>query len=146
LQDHGGVEQFRQILNSDVSSSISNHITKGFDIENDGSYKSKYIHGYRLDLLSSLIREYQSLNLPSNEERKNIEIQCSKLISALKESAAAEVLIGDWALHNLIYSPQDDCIFNIDLEGFITYNPLPEWANLDQILKWIEEFMVLLES
>ena len=146
LQDHGGVEQFRQILNSDVSSSISNHITKGFDIENDGSYKSKYIHGYRLDLLSSLIREYQSLNLPSKEERKNIEIQCSKLISALKESAAAEVLIGDWALHNLIYSPQDDCIFNIDLEGFITYNPLPEWANLDQILKWIEEFMVLLES
>tara|TARA_B110000467_G_scaffold72749_1_gene66010 strand:+ start:171 stop:1277 length:1107 start_codon:yes stop_codon:yes gene_type:complete len=146
LHAHGGVERFRQILDTISTGQISNHVAKGFGIETDGSYKSKYIHGYRLDLLSSLLREYPSLNLPSEEDRESIRLQCQRLTLALKEADAAGELIGDWALHNLIYSPQENCIFNIDLEGFITYNPLPEWANLEQILHWIEEFLILFES
>lgn len=146
LHAHGGVERFRQILNSNSKTEISNHVAKGFDIENDGSYKSEYIHGYRLDLLSSLMSEYPSLNIPSNEERENIKVQCERLISALEKADAVGELIGDWALHNLIYSPQKNCIFNIDLEGFITYNPLPEWAGLGQIRTWIEKFLIQLES
>jgi hypothetical protein len=73
-------------------------------------------------------------------------VQCERLILALKEADSAGELSGDWALHNLIYSPQENCIFNIDLEGFITYNPLPEWADLGQILTWIENFLIQLES
>ena len=146
LQAHGGVDRFRQILKSHSNTQISNHVAKGFEIENDGSYKSKYIHGYRLDLLSSVMNEYPSLNLPSYEERADIKVQCERLILALKETDSAGELSGDWALHNLIYSPQEDCIFNIDLEGFITYNPLPEWTDLGQILTWIENFLKHLES
>ena len=145
LKHHGGVERFRQILASHSKIKISNHIVKGFGIENDGSYKSKYIQGYRLDLLASVMKDFPSLQLPSNEERENIKIQCEQLILALKEADSAGEFIGDWALHNLIYSPQENCIFNIDLEGFITYNPLPEWANLDHIFIWIKEFVILLE-
>ncbi|MDA8832857.1 hypothetical protein N9N12_01435 [Candidatus Poseidoniales archaeon] len=146
LRAHGGVDRFRQILKSHTKTQISNHVAKGFEIENDGSYKSKYIHGYRLDLLSSVMNEYPSLNLPSYEERADIKVQCERLILALKEADSAGKLSGDWALHNLIYSPQENCIFNIDLEGFITYNPLPEWADLGQILTWIENFLRQLEA
>lgn len=146
LQAHGGVDRFRQILESHSKTQISNHVAKGFEIENDGSYKSKYIHGYRLDILSSVMNEYPSLNLPSYEERADIKVQCEQLILALKEADSAGELSGDWALHNLIYSPKENCIFNIDLEGFITYNPLPEWAGLGQILTWIGNFLIQLES
>ena len=146
LQAHGGVDRFRQILESHSKTQISNHVAKGFEIENDGSYKSKYIHGYRLDILSSVMNEYPSLNLPSYEERADIKVQCERLILALKDADSARELSGDWALHNLIYSPKENCIFNIDLEGFITYNPLPEWAGLEQILTWIENFLIQLES
>jgi|TARA_B110000211_G_C14021051_1_gene527700 hypothetical protein len=144
LHAHGGVERFRQILDTISTSQISNHVAKGFGIENNGSYKSKYIHGYRLDLLASVMKEYPSLHLPSNIERGDIKIQCERLILALKEEDSAGELTGDWALHNLIYSPTENCIFNIDLEGFITYNPLPKWASLDKIIDWIEELLSLL--
>lgn len=146
FQAHGGVVRFRQILKNLSNKRISRHIAKGFGIENDGSYKSKYIQGYRLDLLASIMEEYPSLQLPSHEERDKIKIQCEQLMLALKETNSAGELLGDWALHNLIYSPLEDCIFNIDLEGFITYNPLPEWAGLEQIHTWIENFMIQLES
>jgi hypothetical protein len=125
---------------------FSNHLAKGFDIESDGSYKSKYIHGYRLDVLASVMSESPSLHLPSNEERKNIKIQCERLIIALIKADTAGEFIGDWALHNLIYSPTENCIFNIDLEGFITYNPLPKWTDLEQIIGWIEGFLILLKT
>jgi len=146
LRAHGGVERFRQILDTVSTSKFSNHVAKGFAIENNGSYKSKYIHGYRLDLLTSIMKEYPSLRLPSNEEREEIKIQCERLILALKEADSVGGLIGDWALHNLIYSDKENCIFNIDLEGFITYNPLPKWADLDQIIEWIEELLSLLRT
>lgn len=146
LQAHGGIDRFRQILKSHSKTQISNHVAKGFEIENDGSYKSKYIHGYRLDLLSIVMNEYPSLNFPPMDERADIKVQCERLILALKDAESAGELSGDWALHNLIYSPQENCIFNIDLEGFITYNPLPEWAGLGQILTWIENFLIQLES
>lgn len=87
----------------------------------------------------------QTVN-PSNEERGDIKIQCERLILELKEEYSAGELIGDQALHNLIYSPTENCIFNIDIEVFITYNPLPKWVDLDQIIDWIEELLILLET
>ena len=145
LLEHGGIESFREMLNHDsFSGKINKHIVKGFELENDGSYKSEYIHGYRLDLLAAMMDEYPSLNLPLMEERKNIKTQCEKLLVALREADSNRELTGDWALHNLIYSPTKNCIFNIDLEGFITYKPLPEWANLRHISNWIEELLTRL--
>lgn len=76
-----------------------------------------------------------------NVELDKIRLQSIKLIADLTKADADNELIGDWALHNLIYSPDDDIIYNIDLEGFMTYDPLPEWANLGKIKDWFDSII-----
>ena len=143
LEKPGKVERFSKILNgTQFSSKIINHIVKGFDLEHDGSYKSNYIEGYRLDLAVMLPDKYPSLNLPSKLVLEKITQQRDILLDALLDAEIKGELCGDWALHNLIYSTIDDKIYNIDLEGFMTYDPLPEWANLTEINNWINELIV----
>jgi len=138
LEKPGKVERFSKILNgTQFSSKIINHIVKGFDFEHDGSYKSNYIEGYRLDLAVMLPDKYPSLNLPSKLVLEKITQQRDILLDALLDAEIKGELCGDWALHNLIYSTIDDKIYNIDLEGFMTYDPFPEWANLEKITKWL---------
>ena len=130
LEDVDKFLLFERILSNDFfDGAIKKHIVCGFELEKDGSYKSKFIEGYRLDLLAN---ESPPVNI-----QKKILDQCKILIDALDETDRQGNLCGDWALHNLIYSVTDDCIFNVDLEGFVTYNPLPEWANMEHIRKWL---------
>lgn len=139
LKSSGKMERFSKILNGELfSSQMKKHIVKGFDIESNGSYKSKLIKGYRLDLILMLMKKYPSLNLPSKLELEKITKQCNVLIESLFDAQSKDELCGDWALHNLIYSTNDEIIYNIDLEGFMTYDPLPEWANLEKIVSWID--------
>ena len=134
------MKRFSKILNGkQFYSQINNHIVKGFDEEPNGSYKSNYIEGYRLDLIIVIMENYSSSNLLSKLELGKITQQCEILLEALQDAESKGELCGDWALHNLIYSTNDGKIYNIDLEGFMTYDPLPEWANLTKIAKWIEE-------
>ena len=86
-----------------------------------------------------IINKFPSLNLLSNKELEKITQQCEILLDALQDADLKGELCGDWALHNLIYSHNDDIIYNIDLEGFMTYDPLPEWANLTEITTWLEK-------
>ena len=140
LEKTGKIERFTKILNGTLfSSRINNHIVKGFDLESNGSYKSNFIKGYRLDLLCLLTSKYPSFNLPSKLEMNKVIQQSNILLEALQNEDEKGELCGDWALHNLIYSISDDKIYNIDLEGFITYYPLPEWANLEKITLWIDK-------
>jgi hypothetical protein len=139
LTDYGSRERFCKIMTSELfTTSINNHIVRGFELEANGSYKSTYIQGYRLDLVMMLRDEYPSLNLPSEFELNNIIQQCDILLRGLREADADGELCGDWALHNLVYSIKDDVIYNVDLEGFMTYDPLPEWANLEKISQWLQ--------
>jgi hypothetical protein len=139
LEKPGKMKRFSKILNGkQFSSQISNHIAKGFDEEPNGSYKSNYIEGYRLDLIIAFMEKYPSLNLLSKLELGKIKQQCEILLEALQDAESKGELCGDWALHNLIYSTKDDKIYNIDLEGFMTYDPLPDWANLPKITQWIQ--------
>lgn len=78
---------------------------------------------------------------PMKIDFDNIKTQVNKLIADLTIADSNGKLIGDWALHNLIYSPSDDRIYNIDLEGFMTYNPIPEWANLNKIKLWLNQII-----
>ena len=144
LEKPGKMERFSNILNgTQFSSKIINHIVKGFDLEPDGSYKSNYIEGYRLDLAIMLPDKYPSLNLPSKLELEKITQQREVLLDALQDAEIKGELCGDWALHNLIYSTNDDKIYNIDLEGFLTYDPLPEWAGFDKIRDWFNNIINL---
>jgi len=124
------LESFKKILNGEAFEIfMQKHICNGFELEKDGSYKSNYIQGYRLDLL-------QSYTI-SDEVLQTISKQCEILINALEIADVQNKLFGDWALHNLIFSFENKCIINVDLEGFLTYNPLPDWANLEVIKTWI---------
>ena len=144
LEKPGKMERFSKILSGkQFSSQINNHIVKGFDEEPNGSYKSNYIEGYRLDLIIVLMEKYPSLNLLSKLELEKITQQCEILLDALQDAELKGELCGDWALHNLIYSPNDDIIYNIDLEGFMTYDPLPEWAGFDKIRDWFNNIINL---
>jgi len=140
LEKPGKMERFSKILSGkQFSSQINNHIVKGFDEEPNGSYKSNYIEGYRLDLVTMIINKFPSLNLLTKAELEKITQQCEILLGALQDAESKGELCGDWALHNLIYSPNDNTIYNIDFEGFMTYDPLPEWANLTEITTWLEK-------
>lgn len=138
LEKPGKLERFAKILKGELfCSQINNHIVKGFDLESNGSYKSEYVEGYRLDLLSIIINKFPSLNLISSSKLEKLIQQCKILIEALQDAELRGELCGDWALHNLVYSISYEKIFNIDLEGFMTYDPIPEWANLTKIIQWI---------
>jgi hypothetical protein len=108
---------------------------KGYDVEDDGSYKCKIIHGYRLDRIANL-------NLKNNEIIK-IRIAILKLKSILNKNV--NKLSGDWALHNLIYSINDDKIYNVDLEGFFSYPVVPHWGNINFINKWLDDCLKKIE-
>jgi len=131
FQDMDKRNLFLGILNgTGIPFSIRVHVVNGFDFEDDGSYKSSFVHGYRLDLLES----YEL----SNEALKEIIAETKVLLRNLNIANENGELIGDWALHNLVYSLSEKKIINVDLEGFIIYNPIPTWANMDVILEWIK--------
>jgi len=107
-----------------------NHTIPVFDIERNGSYKSKYINGYRIDKLNKNIN-------------KKLLKKIIKQINILKRDLYnnQNLLSGDWALHNLIYSIEDDKIYNIDIEGFYTYQKIPEWISIDMFNYAIDDLL-----
>lgn len=117
------------IQNSYKKNSLKNYIIEGFDVERDGSYKCKFIEGIRLDKIPD--------NLNTNQK--------NKLISLLKEFLndlnKSQNLSGDWGLHNIIYDINDNRLYNIDLEGFFSYQKLPGWGSLNKVNKWINEII-----
>ena len=129
LQNKVKKDDFEDILSGEgIIEDLRPNVVKGFDLETDGSHKSEFIHGYRLDLIS----DYEL----SESIFFKILDECKKLLQKLEFAASEENLFGDWALHNLVFSLKYGCIMNVDLEGFVTYNPLPEWANYDVISNW----------
>ena len=110
---------------------LQEHIVKGFDIEADGSYKSVYVHGYRLDLLSERA-------VPPSQKSKII-FEINSLAKKLIQANNAGDLFGDWALHNLIFCLELERIVNVDLEGFVTYSPLPTWVDISEIVQSLRE-------
>jgi hypothetical protein len=117
---------------------IRDHISNGFDLESDGSHKMKFLHGYRLDL----IRTYK---IDTSTARLIIE-QCEILLDKLEVVNENGIFFGDWATHNLVYSFEYGTIFNIDLEGFLTYNPVPKWADFKVCETWLKDVMSQLEG
>ena len=130
---------FENILSGDCfSPPMKNHVCRGFDLEEDGSHKMKFLHGFRLDLLDT----YSLDKVESTEIRE----QCRILLDNLSEANDKKVFFGDWAMHNLIYCLSEKSIYNVDLEGFITYRPIPEWADFPIVASWLSDTMNQLES
>ena len=133
---------------------IGKHIIKGYDVEQDGSYKSPHIEGYRLDqvlthnalskrtinerkLFHFMHKEIQTLEGFNDIISQKIKIQTKILLENINKYSKENILGGDWALHNLIYSVKDDIIYNVDLEGFFSYQTLPDFGNIHKINEWL---------
>mgnify|MGYP001164002682 FL=1 len=130
---------FENILNGDFFvSSMKHHICRGYDLESDGSHKMEFLHGFRLDML-----ETYSLN---SLIATQIKEQCKILIDNLSKANEKNDFFGDWAMHNLVYCLSKKSILNIDLEGFITYRPIPKWADFSIVESWLNETMNQLQS
>lgn len=119
-------------------SPMRKHICQGFELEKDGSYKMQFLHGYRLDLLDTYSLDHISAG--------QILHQCEILLKDLAQSNENGDFFGDWAMHNLVYSLELKSILNIDLEGFLTYHPVPEWADFGVVEGWIKDTISHLQS
>jgi hypothetical protein len=126
------------ILNTHNDTILGRYTIKGFDIEDDGAYKCKYIHGYRLDRLQECKIIIEDALL-----RNKISERIFELNRILIENS--DYMIGDWVLHNLVYSIDEDTIYNIDLEGFYTYQTLPQWGTIDKISKYLDNVLDVLQ-
>jgi len=118
-----------------------NHTVPIYDIERDGSHKSIYIDGYRLDRIAN------NLNLIKNKKKRlEYAFLVKKATIKLKKSINenSNKIKGDWALHNLIYSTKYNKIYNIDVEGFYTYQKLPHWGNINHINSWLDSVIKIL--
>ena len=72
---------------------------------------------------------------------KKIKIQIKTLQKNLNKYNELNILGGDWALHNLLYSIKDNIIYNVDLEGFFSYQTLTNFGNIDKINKWLNNII-----
>ena len=127
------LNRFKKVLDGSIFEPVlQQHIPNGFELETDGSYKSKFMHGFRLDM----IHTYEIIE----EVSQMILEQCELLIQNLALIDSQNDLFGDWALHNLVFSLEYQCIMNVDLEGFLTYDPLPNWADFKVVETWLNQF------
>lgn len=126
---------FSKILDCSVfPNELKPHVCIGYDLEEDGSYKSEFLHGFRLDLLKDYSLDASLVAA--------IKEQCTVLLSQMAVVNSKNQLIGDWALHNLVFSLKYKRIINIDLEGFLSYDPLPEWADYKTIEGWLNNIEI----
>jgi len=118
------------LLNINDNQYIGEYTIKCFDIESDGSHKCDYIEGYRLDKICN-----GEITINDQEIINNMISKIDELMKCLNQNC--KNIGGDWALHNLIYSVEENKIYNVDIEGFYTYYVLPWWANIDKINEFL---------
>lgn len=120
------------IQNSYKKNSLKKYIIEGFDVERDGSYKCKFIDGFRLD------KNPDNLDSLQKEKLNNL------LKRFLEDLNNLDKVSGDWALHNIIYDSNNNKLYNIDLEGFFSfqeYKQLYGWGDLKSINNWINNLI-----
>ena len=123
-----GFDVYKNIIKNSYKTDYNNTV-RGFNVKRNSGYSSLYVDGYRLDKVNK-------------ETDKDILLKIKKAVKKLKKNLDdnKKNLTGDWDLHNLVYSIEDDKIYNIDIEGFFTYkknNKTIKIMNrkLDKILK-----------
>lgn len=139
LKSPHNFEHLQKVLDGTIfCQGVRKHVCNGFDLELDGSHKMKFLHGFRLDSVSTYSIESSLCKLFLDE--------CKVLIQQLSKADEGGNFFGDWAMHNLVFSFELKRVINIDLEGFLTYHPLPKWANFSVVEKWLNEVIEQLHS
>lgn len=96
---------------------IGPHIVSGTVTSSRGDYCSPYIKGLTLADMDSLLH----LSL---RNRFHLTVSITELSLALaKFHKTHSYMMGDWAMHNIVYDSEKHNLKNVDLEGFYTYGP-----------------------
>lgn len=94
------------------------HTAEVYEIRRDGGYISEYIEGVNL---AEILVDHLKGRAEHQYDPADIIGAIENLITDMEEYVKQHGhLIGDWPLHNLIYSQERKCIFNVDSEGFFT--------------------------
>lgn len=111
-----------QISNASRLPHIGKHILTPIHIRKDGGYVSPFVKGISLAEVQRRILMGDHKTLAQGNYATDLDVAIGELMSSLRVFSSMErELTGDWALHNLVFSFQDKCIYNVDLEGFFTY-------------------------
>jgi len=103
---------------------IGKYSIDAIKIEENGSYYSKYF--------KNSIRLFDCNKFTNKDIWKDICIKLEELVIDLRKyNNKYGTLIGDWALHNIIYDLDTKKLYNIDLEGFYTYPKIHNNGNCD---------------
>lgn len=123
---------------------MGKHFPVVHEVHRDGGYESDFIVGVNLNEIRDATR--RNLQLPDKVEPKKIIAAIEELLQHLQQSAAANGrLTGDWAPHNLIYQPEKNIIYNVDLEGMILYDPDRIEAKMEYIEAELSSIVTALE-
>lgn len=134
---------YRYILtNMNLDKKLGNYVVNVYVVEEDGSYYTNYIN--------NTIRLFDIKNdtFLDNDTLIKIKNKMMELKNTLINVATNDIVCGDWALHNLLYSYDDDKIYNIDMEGFYTYPYVHNnsCCNLNDITKRFDNFIKIIDG
>jgi hypothetical protein len=118
-------EQYQAILKQiRLDPYLREHCVEVRNIRRDGGYTSDYVEGINL---AELRDELLGHNVASESVMKNVISAINRLVNDLRCYCKTNGrLVGDWPLHNLVYSLKSDEILNVDSEGFFSWHNASE--------------------
>jgi PST family polysaccharide transporter len=116
-------------------------------VRSGGGYTSEYVEGINL---AQLREELSRSDVLPQELRRGLIAAIHQLLDSLAGHQQEQgKLVGDWPLHNLIFSPARGAIINVDAEGFFTYDNRSGEAHLPFIeanLRNLAELIKLMDG
>ncbi len=140
LNNKNQLDLYKKYLDSYKLPIIGKFIPPPLTVGDDGSYTMKFIPG--INLMDILDKE-DKLCMSAGWKSKEIKPNNDNSINILKQSYILEHSInlhknlslrGDWFLHNMIYNEENNIIYNVDLEGFYSYDGNSPMCDLKKYL------------
>jgi len=120
LKERKVFEEYADILTSvKLDPWLRDHCVAVSRIKPDGGYTSEYVEGMNLAQLRDELLKSEAL---PGRFRRPLTDAIKRLLGDLTGYYSEHrKLIGDWFMHNLIFSPERQSIINVDTEGFFSY-------------------------
>jgi hypothetical protein len=126
---------------------LGEHAVEVLDVRKDGGYDSEYIEGFNLAHLRDVLFDPEAM---PEHLRGRLANAINELLDHLRSyDTERGRLIGDWALHNLMFSPDKAAVLNVDAEGFFSFKSASvenDLALIEASLQDLLQFLGLLES
>lgn len=132
----------RLLLELSSNPSLRRHVPAIIEVRRDGGYACEYVDGTNLAQLREDVFVHE--NAVAALEA-GLEEAVRDLLNDLKmykqENGA---VVGDWALHNLIFASKTKAIVNVDAEGFYSFTGSNIEANLDVLESHLNDLVTCL--